>query len=144
MLFRFLLAGYYFDQILGQKWSDLVRFSGQNGQIVSQILEFAQFSFISAYNRNFIAILSLILGFSDSNSRLNRKMELLIKKMCWSCRFTAVRSLSARSFVTLFVQIFVRTNFRARPRFARNCAKISTEFFKPCGRCAKINPRENF
>ena len=31
---------------------------------------------------------------------------------------------------TLNVLIFARTNFRAEPGFARNCAKISTEFFQ--------------
>ena len=34
----------------------------------------------------------------------------------------------------------IRRNFRAGTRFARNCAKISTE----SDRCAKIYPRENF
>ena len=44
---------------------------------------FVYFSLKSPKNvSNFIAILSLILGTSDSNSRLNRKMGLLIKKMC--------------------------------------------------------------
>ena len=35
-------------------------------------------------------------------------------------------------------------HFRAGPRFARNCAKISTEIFMFCERCAKIYPRDNF
>ena len=47
-------------------------------QLEPQIL--SQFLFISALVSNFRAILSLILGTSDSKSRLNRKMELLIKK----------------------------------------------------------------
>ena len=42
------------------------------------------------------------------------------------------------SWNTLFVEIFARTNFRAGRRFARNCAKISTEILKFCYRCAKI------
>ena len=33
---------------------------------------------------------------------------------------------------TLFVEIFARTNFHAEPQFARNCAKISTDFLHFC------------
>ena len=52
---------------------------------------FVYFSLISPKNvSNFIAILSLILGTFDSNSRLNRKMGLLIKKNVYVSLFVSV------------------------------------------------------
>ena len=52
----------------------------------------------------------------------------------------STKSIHSIEFYTLFELIFVRTNFCTEPL----CAKISTEILKFCGRCAKIDPHENF